>query len=317
MRLAKNLVMHAWTMPGSHIRLWFSLNFSIMRPVPDQPTEPLATRKHAVQPFTFGGVARLSRAPFLRLFGIALLFAVFAGLAVARILSACWAPVITEAVQNLPDTGSIEGGTLHWPDRTGKLLGANPFLSIDLSTNDDQIPDAPADLMIGFRASALIVRSIAGFTRIPYPSGVTVALNRTALDPLWGAWRVPCIAGGGAAAGLAVLFSWGILAVLYSPVVLALAGLGNRESSFGTAWKLGIAAQLPGALVMSCSLLLYSTGRVSLIFIVAMLAAHFVPTAIYLLISPFFLPRLQAVEKENPFNTRKTTTKKNPFSGSR
>jgi hypothetical protein len=60
--------------------------------------------------------------------------------------------------------------------------------------------------------------------------------------------------------------------------------------------------------------LLYSTAQVSLVFLAAMLAGHFVPTAIYLLASPLFLPPKLAPEKGNPFNTRKPSTKKNPFS---
>jgi hypothetical protein len=290
-----------------------------MRAVREMPMA--ATQKQAVQPFTFGGVARFASGTIVRLIVAALLFAALAAAAAGHIYSSCWAPVIDEAVNALPPASKIEGARLLWPEPLGKLLGANSFLSFEVSLNESgipQIPIAPADIAVQFGGASFLVRSLFGFTTFPYLDGYTIQFNRTALGPIWGAWRAPLTLAGMAVTAALLIFTWAALALIYAPAPLLLGSAMGRDISFARAWKLAVAAQLPGSLVMAFSLVLYSTGHVSVLFLAVMLGVHFIPTTFYLLVSPVFLPRLASIDsrqKQNPFKNenRKTGKSKNPF----
>src|SRR5438105_4294101 len=80
------------------------------------------TLKAPGQPFTFGGVARYASARFGRLLGMALLFAILPAAVICRIAAHCWWPVITEAIEALPESARIEGGTLRVQETEARLL---------------------------------------------------------------------------------------------------------------------------------------------------------------------------------------------------
>src|SRR3954468_21735293 len=86
--------------------------------------------KPALQPFTFGGLARFASARIGRVLFVAVLFAALGGAAMGRIAAKCWVPVITETVADLPETGGISEGQLHSAE--AKLLGANRFLAVSV-----------------------------------------------------------------------------------------------------------------------------------------------------------------------------------------
>lgn len=271
-----------------------------------------------MQPFTFGGVARFASAGIVRVFAGALFFATLGAAALGAIAANCWAPAITEAVAGLPATGMIENGQLVWPEKDGRLLAANQFISFEVQPGDPAPAAGATDLGLQFRRTHLLLRSLYGFATVFYPPDWRLPFNRPILMPLWGAWQAPCIAAFMALSGLVLIFNWCALAVLYAIVPLLLGLAANREISFYRAWKLSIAAQWPGSIVMAFSLALYAVGQVSLVFLTAMFAGHFLPTLLYVLVSPFFLPRQGAVRGgDNPFEPakKKSRGRKNPFEG--
>ena len=69
------------------------------------------------QPLTFGGVAGFARARWTRLLLLQSIVAVFVAVTVVVLLSRCWFPVVTKAVQGLSDFGAIRGAQLAWPQR--------------------------------------------------------------------------------------------------------------------------------------------------------------------------------------------------------
>jgi hypothetical protein len=275
--------------------------------------EPAPIARPVFQPFTFGGVARFASARIGRVFLVGLFFATLGGAAIGRIAAKCWSPVITEAVVALPPGGGISGGELH--SKEAKLLGANTFLAISMGDT----PPGNADLSVQFRRTEMELTSLYGDISIPYPAAWSAPLNSAALVPFWGAWQAPCVFYAICAGTAILMLNWCLLALPYAIVPLFLGVLARREVSFWRVWKLSMAAQWPGSLIMSLSLAIYSTGEMSLLFLAVMFAAHFVPTLIYLLGSPFCLPKLLKAEgapKKNPFQPAKKAGRRagNPFS---
>ena len=273
-------------------------------------------QKIARQPFTPQGVARFAHAPFSRLVVVTLIFGLISGIACSWLTARCIAPVIDETIANLPTTGSIERGVLRWPETNSRLLGANPFLSISVSVNDQKSESAPVDFAFEFRTNRLSVQSLLGKYWIPYAARSEYELNRTALFPVWGAWRAPLLLGLIPGTALALMLSWAVFAVPYAllPRIIGLA-LG-RDLSYARAWKLAVAAQLPASLMMAFALALYSTGKIAVVLVFIMFPAHFIPTLLYLVLSPCFVPKKEAVELEdNPFESakKKKSSRKNPF----
>lgn len=228
----------------------------------------------------------------------------------------CFAPVLDEAVAKLPPTGSIEQGTLHWPEKTGRLLAANPFISLNVTTDNFQPESAPVDFEIEFGTNQFSITSLFGSAHLNYPVQLEIELNRTALSPAWGAWRAPILFGIVPAVALMLMMTWGVLATAYMLLPMLIGAVFNRQVSWSGAWKLSVAAQLPGSLIMAFALALYSTGRISLVFVFVMFVAHVIPTVVYLLISPFFASKAeQSATKQNPFegDRRRKFKGKNPF----
>ena len=250
-----------------------------------------------------------------------LIFSVLTGLAVMWLAALGWAPVIDEVVANLPETGGIQGGTLRWPERSGRLLGANPFLSIEVVLQNAPRESASADVSIEAHVSYFVVRSLLGAATVPYPPKFNLALNRAATVPAWGAWRAPLLFALIPGTALVLMLSWSLLAIPYSFLARAIGGIFRRDLNFRSAWKLSAAAQLPGSLLMTFAVALYASGQVSVLFIAVMQVAHFIPTALYLLISPVLVPkRPQKIsDEDNPFDRseRKASRAKNPFAGSK
>jgi hypothetical protein len=276
-------------------------------------------QKIARQPFTFGGVARFARAPVGRLFAVAAVFAVTSGIIVAWLVASAVAPVLDEAISKLPATGAIEGGKLVWPEQASRLLAANPFFSIEVDLDDAPMESAPVDFSVQIRTNELMVRSILGLGKVPYPPRNDVELNKTALMPVWGAWRAPLLLALIPGTAVMLMLLWALLGALYSVLPVAADAIFGRGIGLFPGWKLAVAAQLPGSLIMAFALALYSTGQISLVFVLVMFLAHFVPTFAYLLVSPFFVPaaeKLRKEKKENPFDRegKRKRKAKNPFS---
>jgi hypothetical protein len=285
----------------------------------DRPIRP------ANQPFTFGGVARFAHAPVGRLFLAALVLGLLSGMAVTWLGARGWAPAIDEAVAGLPENAAIQNGFLRWPERFGRLLGATEFFSIEVVLENAPRDSSTADLSLELHQTYCLTRSLLGATTIPYPRNFNFPLDRPTVVPAWGAWRMPLLFSLIPGTALALIISWSLLAIPYAVLARIIGALFRRDLNFRSAWKLSVAAQLPGSILMTFAIALYAGGQVTILFIVVMLVAHFIPTALYLLISPVLVPKPPKLPKparspadedeENPFNAaeRRTLRGKNPF----
>ena len=112
----------------------------------------------------------------------------------------------------------------------------------------------------------------------------------------------------------------GLYAVLAANVAVVTYFFTQARFASNTLIVLGRLAGLYGALLMAFTLALYSTGEISLLFVLAMFVAHFIPTFLYVIIAPFFVPELVAASraKKDPFGTdepKSKAAKRNPFKG--
>lgn len=261
------------------------------------------------------GVAAYANAPLWRLIATLVFFGLFSAVLVIWGAAQCWAPVIDEAVAALPTNSIIQGGRLTWPVEESRLLGSNPFLAIEVANGGSQLDGAPADLRIKLGPGAAVVNSIFGSHEFAYSPGWVVELNQQTISPVWGAWRPMFLASLGAAAFAGLLASWGVLGFLNGAVIGMIGAMFNRDAGLGKTWKAGTAAMMPGALLMDFGLGLYVIGKGSLFFLLFIFGAHFVVGWVYVLATPFFLPRRDQ-EPKNPFNSRRKKSEKarNPFS---
>jgi hypothetical protein len=144
---------------------------------------------------------------------------------------------------------------------------------------------------------------LLGFVQIAYPRGWVVGFNRVELGPWWGAWEPALLALAAGATIGGLLLSWAALATVYCWVAWLIGLFAKRDLSLRGSWWLAGAALMPGALFMTGAMFLYGLGAIDLVRLAFAQAVHFVLGWVYLVISPFWLPRHPAAarEKANPF----------------
>ena len=162
-------------------------------------------------------------------------------------------------------------------------------------------------MQIEFGKTNLLIHSLLGYAEVEYPRGWIIAVNRTELSPLWGAWRpwlqVVTLAG----VAVYLLANWWVLATIYSVPVWLIGFFANRDLGWRASWRLAGAALLPGAFVMILGLSFYDLGAFDLVRLSFVFVAHLVVGWIYLGVSFFFIPHLANLTKPkaNPFDSAK------------
>lgn len=243
------------------------------------------------QPLTFGGVAAFARARWTRLLLVQAVVAAVVAVAVLLVLGRGWFPVVTDAVRALTDFGSVRGGRLAWPKSEAVVLAENRWLGLALDLEETGEAGQVADLQVEFTRERIKLVSLLGYTSVPYPPGVEIALSRQVLDPWWNAWRPAFLFAGGLGTMAWLFVSWSLLATLYAVPVRVLAWLAGRVASPGKCWRLAAAALLPGALWMGGAILLYAAEQLSLAGLGLAFGVHFVIGWVYVVGAPFCLPR--------------------------
>ncbi len=214
-------------------------------------------------------------------------------------------PTIREAIHNLPDTGVMRWQRLDWNGESPVLLAEGRLLafSVDLEhTNDLR---ATAHVQVEFGRTNFITRSLLGYAEWEYPAGWTVAANRLEMEPWWGA-REPVVLALAALAVVVWLFvMWSLLATIYVGPVWLISFFTNRDLRLAECWRLSGAALMPGALVMALSIFFYALGLFDLVALGFIMVAHVILGWLYILASAWFLRRVDADVRKNPFVTAK------------
>ena len=274
---------------------------------------------------TFGGVARFAVASRWRLLVVELFFALMVAVTVVWFVQQAWAPVIDKTIRQMPPTGEIRGGRLAWP--SGAVLQQEgPFMRIDVRPGGFANVVESADLVLAFGSSDLRIGSSLGLglLTLPYPTGWILSFNKTELEPWWGARSHMVLAGLGLLTILALLGAWSALGLLYMFPVKVFSF--NRVDWSG-AKKIAIAAQMPGALVMSVGIVFYGLKQLDLVALLIVWGVHLLLPWMYLMFSPILAPKppkphkakskkpkVRRDPRDNPFDETSENSG-NPFGG--
>jgi hypothetical protein len=266
----------------------------------------VSKKKIAWEPITPPGVAAFADASVARVLFVQLIVALFAASVTVWFLKTAWYPVVTSAIQQLPAQGEIRDGKLNWPAESPVLLADGNFLAIIVDLDHEGQMRSPAHVQVEFGRNDVRVFSLFGYQQFPYSPEYIISFNRPELEPKWGAWRPPIlwITFGAVAAGLMV--SWTALATVYFFPLWLVGFFANRRISLGASWKIAGAALMPGALLLIATIIFYGLGFIDLVQLTAAFAAHFVIGWIYLVASPWFIPKIEEVAtiKKNPFEKK-------------
>jgi hypothetical protein len=241
---------------------------------------------------------------------VAALAALFVGAVGARFLAVGWWPVLNRAISQLPADSSIRAGRLVWPSSTVETLADNGLLAVVVNPTGQPRSGSGADVQVEFAPDGLDVASLLGYLAVPYPTGLDLPLNRTELEPRWGAWQPHLLVATGAIIALGLLVYWCLLAVPLAVVIRGYAWLLGRPTAWAGCWRLCVAALIPGALVLAIAVALYTNRQISLAEVLLAVGVQLFLSLVLLLFAPFWLP---AREPASPFRPVTTPPTASPF----
>jgi hypothetical protein len=230
-------------------------------------------------------------------------FAILTGIAVTSFLVSAWFPTIAAATRSLPEQGYIQGSRLVWPKQSSVVLASSPWLGLTVDLQRGEGHRLTSDLQVEFSERGVRFLSLTGAWDVRYPAGWIIAFNEPELGAWWNAWAPFLAAGAGLVTTVGLLLIWLALAVIYTIPVWAIGRFVEQAVSCRAAWKMGVAAQLPGALLLSFTLLLYSLRAVDLVTWLFMVAIQAPLSWVYLILAIFFLPSQTTprTRRVNPF----------------
>lgn len=255
-------------------------------------TDAAKPRVSAWQPLTTGGVAAFAHAAWGRLLLTELGVAVIVSAAIVWFLATAWVPVITQAIEQLPDEGAIRQGRLDWSGASPVALSGNGFLSIVVDLDATGELGQASDVQGAFGKTGVTLCSVFGCLTVGYPAHGTIPFSRAELGPWWGAWRPVVLAVAGLLISLGLLLGWSVLALLYAAPVRLVAFYLDRDLGRGGAWRLASAALMPGALLLAAAVVFYGLHRLDLAGLIVFCGLNLVVGWVYLILAPVRLPRL-------------------------
>ncbi len=265
------------------------------------------SRPTAWEPLTPLGVAAFAQASLRRLLLVQFIVAVLVGGTVAWVFRDAGFPVISAAIAQLPAEGEIRSGKMAWRGDSPRLLAEGKVLAFSVDLEHTGAIRSPAHVLIELGSTNLLIHSLLGYTQVDYPKGWIIAMNRTELSPLWGAWRPWLLLAtvGGVVALL--LASWWVLATIYCTPVWLVGFYANRDLGWRASWRLAGAALMPGAFVMIVGLSFYDLGAFDLVRLGFVFVAHLIVGWIYLGVSLWLVPRIASLAhpSANPFGGEK------------
>ena len=284
-----------------------------------------ATRKSvwpALEPLTPRGVAAYAYAPFGRLLTTQLIVALVSAAAIVWFFKTGWCPVVREAIRQLPDGTQVQDQRLAWKGAAPLLLAENQFLALTMDPEKARTLGTIADVRVQIQKQEITICSLFGCCFFAYPKGWSVALDRTNLEPWWGAREFAILAAAAIATMLALILGWVVLATIYFAIVYLIAYVLNRDLTWGGGWRLAAAALMPGALFLTLGIVIYGLQGIGLVRLVMVFLLHFLIGWIYIFLAPVFLARADSVQAlgRNPFGAPDESQSEkpgNPFSGRR
>lgn len=267
----------------------------------NQPTSN-STPEFDWHPFTPRGVAGAARTRRWQLWVVLGITAGLSALMLVYFVVKCWAPVLREGIEQLPDGGYLRGGVYYpgetMPDRT---LAENRFLSLALEWRGTAALDHTADVRIALRIDRVRFCSLFGCTGLPYQMLGDQPLGRTESGAWWRAWSPALLAALACGHVLFLVATWWVLTILYTWAIRALAFYLDREIDFGGAARVAQASLVPGALWMIAAMFSYSQSWLNLFGLVVVGVAHLPVGWVYAAAACRHLPLRPTATGVNPF----------------
>jgi hypothetical protein len=267
-----------------------------------------SVRQMAWEPFTPRGVAAFAAASLGRVLLVQLVVGLWAAGTATWCVGHTWWPTISAAIMQLPEQGQIRGGHLTWRKESPTVLAEARCLALTVDLLHGGKVRSPAHVQIEFGEHDVEVFSLFGYFQWRYPPGYVIAFARPDLQPWWGAWAPALLALLFLMTLTGLLFSWGVLATVFSGPVWLIGFFANRQLTWRGSWRLAGAGLVPGALFLSGAIVLYGLGALDPVGLLVAWVLHLVIGCLYLAISPFFLLRSPDAEnhKTNPFQEPQT-----------
>jgi hypothetical protein len=258
----------------------------------------------ACQPFTFGGLTAFADGRPGRLLFAELLTALFVAGCLVAFLQHAYAPVILEAIQEMPEGARITHGRLSGVGTT--IIAEAKLLAIAITPEAGEAIGQSADVQVQFRPANFRVGTVFrpdwGW-QSDYSPGTEINLGRSALEPWWGAWRPILLTGIGLLAFASLFAIWGVVGLVYCAPAKLLAWFSNRALTWLGAWRLCSASLLPGTILLGFGLLLYARQWIDLVTLAFLYATHFVVGWVYVVGGTLTCPKIGISPPHyNPFN---------------
>lgn len=262
------------------------------------------TMPTAWQPFTFGGLAAYARSSFGRVLALAAIVAVLLAGATLWFLNSAWVPPIEQAISKLPEHAGIRNRALAWTNEPLTILSDSRMLTIIVDVEGNAWEGRVADVQVQLRATDVRVCSIFGCARFPYPAGYVITLDQSEIKPAWGAWKPTLLAGATVGFTLQIFLQWLVLATIGGLLLRLFAFALGRDVTLGGAWRVALAALMPGALSLVVAMCAYAIYQISLPGLFVAFLTHLLVDVVYLTGALFALPRIVssgATRQANPF----------------
>ncbi len=263
----------------------------------------------AWQPLTPRGVAAFAGSSLSRLCWYQVVIAALSASILAWFLHATVFPVTREAIQQLPDEGTLRFGDLDMPipQLTQLAQGSWLALSIDLDKTPLRSKISPREVEVRLTRTGFLFFTDFGYSYLPYYPFWNRPFNRMELIPWWDAWNPMILLVTLFASVAGLLLLWWVLATLYAPMVRLLMFFSDRNLDLAGAWKLSGAALLSGAVIMDFNFIALGMDWITPVHFLGLSMFHLLVPWIFLGVAPLYLPRrpvgalVDGGAKANPF----------------
>ena len=180
----------------------------------------------------------------------------------------------------------------------------NGFISLIITPSTQWQGNMTADFQIAATPSEIRFRSLLGYLSIPYPPDTEFRLPPSDIKPWWRAREALFTVLAFCLVSSALLATWSVLATLYFFPIAIANYFADRKNEFWETWRLAGSLLLPGALIMTLSILLYGFHLLGFLGLLVATALHFIVAWIYGVATIKHIPPIPSFPRTgtNPFS---------------
>lgn len=266
----------------------------------ESPSRTLGAPQALPIPLTFGGVAAFAQKSGRWFLVVWLITSLLSAGTCLHFLQSRWIPVVESTLNILPENLLLSGGIMSALPNPATLERDNGFLSVVLAGSDESQGNMTADLQITVASDGLRLHSLLGYLTLPYPPDLELRLAPTNVNPWWNSRKTLFSAAFFVIVSVGLLLTWTALAsVYYLPLTVALF-FADRSVQMGKTWRLAGSLLIPGALMMSLAILLYTFHLLSLLGLLLTAILHIVIAWIYGIACVKYVPRHNPASPPTP-----------------